>query len=181
MSEQATLDRLRRDATRSEPVVAPAVMVRFAGAVLALAITTAHVADQGGITAFNAPPNWLGWAFRLIEVGGLLTAAALIGPRTARLGWAAGILLGLAPLLGYLASRSVGVPGDPGDVGNWADWVGTLALVVEAGLVMVSVGMLGARPPRPTPLAMVVTQTADPDGSASAPSEDLHPPTNLDQ
>jgi hypothetical protein len=180
MSEQATFDRLRRDTMRSEPIVAPAVMVRFAGAALALAITTAHVADQGGITAFTAP-NWLGWAYRLIEVGGLLTAAALIGPRTARLGWAAGVLLGVAPFLGYLASRTVGVPGDPGDVGNWADWVGTLALVVEAGLVTVSVGMLGAGLPRPSPLAMVATRAADPDGSASANSWDVLPPTNLDQ
>jgi hypothetical protein len=180
MSEQATFDRLRRDATRSEPIVAPAVMVRFAGAALALAITTAHVADQGGITAFTAP-DWLGWAYRLIEVGGLLTAAALIGPRTARLGWAAGILLGVGPFLGYLASRTVGVPGDPGDVGNWADWVGTLALVVEAGLVLVSVGMLGVRLPRKSPLAMVVTQAADPDGSASENSGDLLPPTNLER
>ena len=179
MSEQATFDRLRRDAMRFEPIVAPAVMVRFAGAALALAITTAHVADQGGITAFTAP-NWLGWAYRLIEVGGLLTAAALIGSRTTRLGWAAGVLLGVAPFLGYLASRTVGVPGDPGDVGNWADWVGTLALVVEAGLITVSVGMLGARLSRPSPLETVTTQAEDPDGPALANSRDLLPPTNLD-
>jgi hypothetical protein len=179
MSEQATFERLRRDAMRSEPLVEPAVMVRFAGAALALAITTAHVADQGGVTAFTAP-DWLGWAYRLIEVGGVLTAAALIGPRTARLGWAAGVLLGLAPFLGYLASRTVGVPGDPGDVGNWADWVGTLALVVEAGLVTVSVGMLGASLRRPSPVAMVATQAADPDDSGLAKSWDLLPPTNLD-
>jgi hypothetical protein len=178
MSEQATVDRLRRVAMRSEPIIAPAVMVRFAGAALALAITTAHVADQGGITAFTAP-NWLGWAYRLIEVGGVLTAAALIGLRTSRLGWAAGVLLGVAPFLGYLASRTVGVPGDPGDVGNWADWVGTLALVVEAGLVTVSVGMLGSRLPRPSPVAMVA-RAADPDDSTSAESWDLLPPANLE-
>jgi hypothetical protein len=179
MSEQATFDRLRPDAMRSEPIVAPAMMVRLAGAALALAITTAHVADQGGITAFTAP-DWLGWAYRLIEVGGVLTAAALIGPRTARLGWAAGVLLGVAPFLGFLASRTVGVPGDPGDVGNWADWVGTLALVVEAGLVTVSVGMLRASLRRPSRVAMSVTRGADLDDSALANSWDLFPPTNLD-
>jgi hypothetical protein len=180
MSEQATIDRSRRDAMRSEPIVAPAVMVRLAGAVLALAITTAHVADQGGISAFTAP-DWLGWAYRLIEVGGVLTAAALIGARTARPGWAAGVLLGAAPLLGYLASRTVGVPGDPGDVGNWTDWVGTLSLVVEAGLVTVSFGMLGPRLPRPFPLSVGATPAADPDGSATASSGDLLPPEGLDQ
>ena len=180
MSEQATIERLRQDEMRSEPLVAPAVMVRFAGAALALAIATAHVADQGGITAFTAP-DWLGWAYRLIEVGGVLTAAALIGARKARLGWAAGVLLGVAPFLGFLASRTVGVPGDPGDVGNWADWVGTLALVVEAGLVTVSVGMLRARLRRPSPVTMPVTRAADSDDSALSTSGDLIRPTNLDQ
>jgi hypothetical protein len=151
MLEQVLFDRLRRDVSRSDPVVVPAGIVRLAGAVLALAIAGAHVADQGGITAFTAP-DWLGWAFRLIEVGGVLTAVALIWPRTARLGWAAGVLLGVAPFLGFLASRTVGVPGDPGDVGNWSDWVGTLALVLEAGLATVSVGMLQARLRRPSPV-----------------------------
>src|SRR6201996_1725266 len=153
MVQQATAGRLDRLASVSEPLVVPEVTIRATGALLALGIAAAHVADQGGVTAFTAP-DWLGWAYRLIEVGGVLTAAALIGARTERLGWAAGVLLGAGPFLGYLASRTVGVPGDPGDVGNWADWVGTLALVLEAGLVTVSVGMLGARLGRPEPAAM---------------------------
>jgi hypothetical protein len=34
----------------------------------------------------------------------------------------------VAPFLGFLASRTVGVPQDPGDVGNWSDWVGLARL-----------------------------------------------------
>jgi hypothetical protein len=143
---------------RSGPVVVPEVTIGLAGAFLALAIATAHVADQGGITAFTAP-NWLGWAYRLIEVGGALTAVALIWPRTMRFGWLAGVLLGVGPFLGFLASRTVGVPGDPGDVGNWSDWVGTLSLVLEAGLVTVSIGMLRAQLRRPTSAVTSVTRT----------------------
>jgi hypothetical protein len=101
------------------------------------------------VTAFTSP-DWLGWAYRLIEVGGVLTALTLIWPRSARLGWAAGLLLGAAPFLGYVASRTVGVPGDSGDAGNWGDWVGTLALIVEAGLVTVSIGMLWTGVRRPS-------------------------------
>jgi hypothetical protein len=172
-------DRLRRDVMRSGPVVVPEVTVRLAGAFLAIAIATAHVADQGGITAFTAP-DWLGWAYRLIEVGGVLTAVALIWPRTARLGWAAGVLLGVAPFLGFLASRTVGVPGDPGDVGNWSDWVGTLALVLEAGLVTVSVGMLQARLRRPSPVVTPpVTRTVPLDSPELANSWDLLRPTSF--
>jgi len=36
----------------------------------------------------------------------------------------------------------VGVPGDSADVGNWGDWLGTVSLLVEAALVMLSVSML---------------------------------------
>jgi Na+/proline symporter len=177
MSEHVMFDRLRRDVMRSDPVVVPAGMVRLAGVALALAIAGAHVADQGGITAFTAP-DWLGWAYRLIEVSGVLTALALIWPRTARLGWAAGVLLGVAPFLGFLASRTVGVPQDPGDVGNWSDWVGTLALVLEAGLIMVSVGMLQARLRRPSPVVAPVTHTVDLDNPALA-NRDLLRPTSF--
>jgi hypothetical protein len=178
MSEQATFDRLRRDVMRSDPIVVPAAMVRLAGVALALAIAGAHVADQGGITAFTAP-DWLGWAYRLIEVGGVLTAATLISPRTARLGWLAGALLGVAPFLGFLASRTIGVPQDPGDVGNWSDWVGTLALVLEAGLVTVSIGMLRARLLRPSPPATSVTRTVDLGSPALANSWDVLNPKSF--
>jgi hypothetical protein len=125
---------------------APEFAVRFAGALLAVAVAAVHVADQGGVTAL-ADPAWIGWGYRLIEVGGVLTALILLLPRPAWfgpawLGWASGALLGAAPFLGYLASRTVGVPGDSDDVGNWGDWLGTVSLLVEAALVMLGVSML---------------------------------------
>lgn len=121
----------------------PAYAIRVTGALLALAIAAVHVADQGGVTAFTSP-DWLGWAYRLIEAGGILTAVTLLVPRPAWPGWAAAALLGAGPLAGYLASRTVGVPQDPGDVGNWADWAGTTALFIEAGLIVLAVGTLAA-------------------------------------
>ncbi len=126
--------------------VVPAIAVRVNGALLALAIATVHVADQGGITAL-ASPGWIGWGYRIIEVGALLTAVLLVLPRPAWLargwlGWAAGLLLGAGPLAGYLASRTVGLPGDHGDVGNWGYWVGTVSLLVEAALIVLSLTML---------------------------------------
>jgi hypothetical protein len=112
------------------------------------------VGDQGSITAF-ASPGWIGWGYRLIEVGGVLTALILLLPRPAWpgpawLGWAAGVLLGAGPFAAYVASRTVGVPGDPGDVGNWGYWVGTVSLLVEAALVVLSVSMLLALRQRPS-------------------------------
>jgi hypothetical protein len=119
----------------------PQFTVRLAGALLALAVAGVHVADQGGITAFNSP-DWLGWAFRIIEVAGVLTALLLLLPRSGWLGWAAGALLGIGPFLSYLVSRSIGLPGDHADVGNWGYWVGTDSLIVEAALVILCAGML---------------------------------------
>ncbi len=127
-------------------IAVPDVTVRIAGALLALAVATVHVADQGGVTAFTSP-DWIGWSYRLIEVGGVLTALVLLLPRPARpapawTGWAAGVLLGAGPFAAYILSRTVGVPGDHGDIGNWGYWVGTVSLFVEAALVALSVSML---------------------------------------
>jgi hypothetical protein len=115
--------------------------IRVVGALLALAVAAVHVADQGGLTAFNTP-DWMGWAYRLIEVGGVLTAIALLLPRPAWPGWAAALLLAVGPFVGYLASRTVGVPHDPGDVGNWGDWTGTVSLFIEAALFALAAGLL---------------------------------------
>jgi len=163
---QETLARRTNSYLADAHGAAPEFAVRFVGALLAVAIAAVHVADQGGITAI-ASPAWIGWGYRLIEAGGILTAVVLLLPGAARpgparlgqvrvagrrlgpawlgpagLGWVAGVLLGAGPFLGYIASRTVGVPGDPGDVGNWGYWVGTVSLLVEAALVMLSVSML---------------------------------------
>ena len=120
----------------------PEFSIRLVSALLALAVAGVHVADQGGIAAFNSPPDWLGWAFRLIEVGAVLTALLLLLPRSGWFGWAAGALLGIGPFVSYVASRSIGLPGDQHDIGNWGYWVGTVSLMVEAALVVLCAGML---------------------------------------
>jgi hypothetical protein len=144
----------RADGVALPAETAPAIPARFVGALLALAISAVHVADQGGVTKFSSP-DWMGWGFRLIEAGGVLTAVALLlaplahrpmrpiwSAQARRLGWAAGALLGAGPFLAYVTARTVGVPGDPGDVGNWGYWVGTVSLLIEAALIALSVGML---------------------------------------
>ena len=153
MAQQTMAGRTGRGGASAGGTAVPEVAVRLVGALLALAVAAVHVADQGGVTAFNSP-DWIGWSYRLIEVGGVLAALALLVPRPARLGpawlgWAAGVLLGVGPFLAYVASRTVGVPGDPSDVGNWGYWVGTVSLVVEAALVVLSAGMLLALRQRP--------------------------------
>ena len=146
MAEQQVVDWAGSDRPAVRAGAAPELGVRMVGALLALAIAAVHVADQGGISTL-AQPDWIGWGYRLIEVGGVLTALVLLLPPAVRLvpawaGWAAGVLLGVGPFVAYVLSRTVGVPGDPGDVGNWGYWVGTVSLLIEAGLVALSVSML---------------------------------------
>jgi hypothetical protein len=124
-------------------VTAPAMAVQGVGALLALAVAAVHIADQSGIGTL-AEPDWVGWGYRLIEIGGVLTALALLlrPPRWGAFAWIAAVLLAIGPLLGYLTSRTLGLPGDTGDIGNWGDWVGTVSLAVEAALILLSAGML---------------------------------------
>ena len=136
----------RAGVARASAGAAPEAGMRIVGALLALGVAAAHVADQGGVTAFTAP-DWIGWGYRLIEAGGVLTALVLLvpwpaWPGRAWLRWVAGVLLGAGPFVAYVASRTVGVPGDPGDVGNWGYWVGTVSLLLEAALVVLSTSML---------------------------------------
>jgi hypothetical protein len=146
MAQQANTGRFALARAGVQTGIAPEIAVRLVGALLAVAVAAVHVTDQGGLTAFAAPA-WIGWSYRLVEVGGVLTALTLLLPVSARLGrpwlgWAAGVLLGAGPFLAYVTSRTVGVPGDSGDVGNWGYWVGTVSLIVEAALVVLSAGML---------------------------------------
>ena len=146
MAQQSMAHTAVRDGRYGSAITVPDVVVRLAGALLALAVAAVHVADQGGVAAFTSP-DWIGWSYRLIEVGGVLTALVLLLPPAVGLvpawaGWAAGVLLGTGPFVAYVLSRTVGVPGDPGDVGNWGYWVGTVSLLIEAGLVALSVSML---------------------------------------
>ena len=144
MAQQGIAQRIRVGGGKARVDAAPETSVRLVGALLALTVTAVHVADQGGITALTTP-HWIGWGYRLIEVGGVLTALAVLlsrPARPARLGWMAGVLLGAGPFIGYIASRSIGVPGDHGDIGNWGYWVGTVSLFVEAALIVLSVSML---------------------------------------
>jgi hypothetical protein len=148
MTQQVTKNSTLPDGGGAYQVTAPDVAIRVVGAMLALTVAAVHIADQGGVTALTSP-SWIGWGYRTVEVGGVLTALVLLLPRPARLtaltawtGWAAGVLLGVGPFVAYILSRSVGVPGDSGDVGNWGYWVGTVSLFIEAALMVLSVSML---------------------------------------
>ena len=105
-------------------------------AMLSITVSVIHILDQGGITNWAGPPWWLGWGYRAVEIGAVVTALALLAARRWWETWLAALFVGLGPFTVFLLTRLVGLPGDPGDVGNWGDPLGTASLLVESILIL---------------------------------------------
>ena len=105
-------------------------------AMLLIAVSIIHIQDQGGLLG-DQSPVWLKWGYYGVELGSLAAAMTLL--RGWMLGWFVGIGASGGPMIGYLLSRSVGLPGDIGDIGNWGYVLGTVSLVVEATFLLMAV------------------------------------------
>lgn len=73
---------------------------------------------------------YAGAVFIAVSAVSLLVAILLVA-RGDRLAWVAGGTLALAAVLGYVASRSVGLPSLGDDVGDWLNPLGVAALLCE--------------------------------------------------
>jgi hypothetical protein len=89
-----------------------------------------------------AEVGYLGALFIATAVAAVFLAAALTQTSDRRAWLAAGCLAGVL-LLGYVISRSVGLPGFTSDIGEWAEPPGLAALVVESLVLVVSGLKLG--------------------------------------
>jgi hypothetical protein len=95
--------------------------------------------------AFEAA-GYLGALFVCAVTVSVLLAAALTRRDDERLWGAAGGLAALI-LLGYVVSRSVGLPGFTEDVGEWTEPAGLASMVAESLVACVSAATLVARHP----------------------------------
>jgi hypothetical protein len=136
MSISTTRSRTPSRAPSRVRATSATVPVLLLGAVLSLAVAGIHVLDQGGLTALK-DPSYVGYGYRVLEVLAVVAAVLLVARRAAA-GWflAAGVAAG--PLLGYVISRSVGLPGYTEDIGNWAEPIGLLSLLVEGLLLLLA-------------------------------------------
>jgi hypothetical protein len=96
------------------------------------------------LPAAFAAIGYLGALFIMAVVLCLGLAAALTRTGDDRAWIAAGGLAALI-LLGYLVSRSIGLPGFTDDIGAWSEPVGLASMVVEGFLVFVSGAVLASR------------------------------------
>ena len=101
-------------------------------AVVGLAgVALIHLLDAPG--KFEETP-YMGWLYVALIAGCIGAAAALIrsgSPRT----WLVAALVPVGPLVGYMLTRTVGLPQATDDIGNWAEPLGLASLFVEVGLV----------------------------------------------
>jgi hypothetical protein len=110
------------------------------GALLAVAASVIHVADQGGLTALK-DPAYLGYGYWMLELAGVVCAVLLFtGARS--ISWVLAIGVAAGPLVGITISRSIGLPAATDDIGNWFEPLGMLAMAVEAVLLVLALAVL---------------------------------------
>jgi hypothetical protein len=107
--------------------------------VVALAgVALIHLLDLPG--KFGETP-YLGWMYVGLIISCVVVGAGLIhsGSRKA---WAGTAALSLAVLIGFVLSRTTGLPNATGDIGNWGEPLGIASMFVEGALLMLSAAVL---------------------------------------
>jgi hypothetical protein len=107
---------------------AASTVPRSVAAVGLAAIGLIHLLDAPG--KYSETP-YMFWMY-LALIAGCLLGAVLLLRGHARLGWAAAMVLSISPFIGYVLSRTTGLPGALGDIGNWTEPLGLASLYVEA-------------------------------------------------
>jgi hypothetical protein len=117
----------------------PVALVRDIGARAVVAIGLAgigliHLLDAIG--KYNET-RYLFWMYVGLILASLATAGAVLFTRTRTAFLAAAVLAGSA-LVGYILSRTTGLPNATGDIGNWTEPLGLASLFVEGAVVTVA-------------------------------------------
>jgi hypothetical protein len=108
-------------------------------AVVGLAgIAVIHILDAPG--TFEGV-KYIFWLYIAIIVGAIPFSLLLL-QWSSRLAWVGPALLAAGPLVGYLLTRSVGLPGDSADIGNWLDSLGLASMFVESAVLSLSLARL---------------------------------------
>jgi hypothetical protein len=89
--------------------------------------------------------RYLFWMYIALIVGTIVVSGALLH-RESRLAWTGAGLLAASALVGYVLSRTTGLPSAKGDIGNWTEPIGLASLFVEGCLVALAGYRLAAGP-----------------------------------
>lgn len=89
--------------------------------------------------------RYLFWMYMALIVGSLATAAAVLFSR-ARLPFLVAAVLAASALIGYVFSRTTGLPNATDDIGNWTEPLGLASLFVEGAVVTASLAAYAVLP-----------------------------------
>ena len=81
--------------------------------------------------------RWLFWAYVALMASTVVVGGALLH-RPASRWFEAAALLALVPIIGFILSRTTGLPGSDDDIGNWTDSLGLASLWVEGAVLLTS-------------------------------------------
>jgi hypothetical protein len=111
---------------------------RVLAAVGLIGVATIHLIDSVGT---YSETRYIFWLYVALIAGCVLQSAALLFAHRASpaLRWSGVLLLVVAPLVGYVLSRSTGLPSDGGDIGNWSEPLGLVSMLVEALVIALAV------------------------------------------
>jgi|SRR3954469_4699733 len=119
------------------------IVARAVAAVGLAGIALIHLLD--GIGKFHETP-YMGWMY-IGLMGSCLAVAATLIRANLREAWLAAIVLPASAIVGYILTRTVGLPQAHGDVGNWSEPLGLAALFVEGAVIAVAAyGVAALRP-----------------------------------
>ena len=107
--------------------------IKWSGIILILLIGTIHAADAKD--SFN-DAVYKGWLFYANGAAALL-AAFLIYRGKNNGGWNFGFLIALGSLMGYVASRTIGLPLIPAEPDAWFEPLGITSLIAEGLFIAV--------------------------------------------
>ncbi len=106
-----------------------------------LGVALIHVLD--GIGKYSET-RYLFWMFIGLSVSAIVIALALLFTKSRAPLVAAAVLIATA-LIGYVLSRTTGLPNAGDDIGNWTEPIGVANVFIEAAVVTISTSALLVR------------------------------------
>ncbi len=112
-----------------------------AGGIAGLTITAyIHLTEMSDKFA-EVPYLGVGYALLVIAC----VAAAVLIIKGDRRGWMLGGGVCLATIVGFVLTRTTGLPASKDDIGNWSESIGTYALIAEGAVVVLAAIALRCR------------------------------------
>ncbi len=129
--------------TSPDPTFGRELIVRGVAVVGLAGVALIHLLDSLG--KFQETP-YMGWMYLGLMLSCLAAAAALVHANL-RDAWLATLALPVSAIVGFVLTRTVGLPQATEDIGNWSEPLGLAALFVESALVTVAAYALVALHP----------------------------------